>query len=183
VGPAGATPGFAQAARRQHVVAEKGPVVVGEQDGQAGRYASVLVGVVEDDYVRSRMHLQHGRDGFGPPFAHGNRDGRRKLAVHLVGFVAERGGRVGMASQPKALRLPAVAPAEGSHPVLRLQQADEVLHVGRFAGTAHGQVAHAQHGHPETVRFFEVQVVAFVPHGHDQGVEPAKGQQEHAEQE
>ena len=149
LGTATAAGGLAQPAGGQQGVADKETVVIGEQDVEPGTDVAVLKGIVEHDAVRPRRHGQQPADAVAAVGVDSHY-GAGMAAVDLQRFVADVGRRGARPGQLPAVAASLVASAEQSHaqPGV-LEQAHEIIGVGRLARTADSKVSHADDGQVE----------------------------------
>lgn len=169
---------LAEPSRRQQLIVEDKAMVIDEQDIDARFDIAVLVGVVEehDIGVASSLVGSEAIDTLAALLVHRDMD-LRKLALHLVRLVSYQPHRRIVLCQQIAPALALIAPAEHRHLCLVLQQADEILHMRRFARSAHGDIAHRDDGHTETPASENAQFEELVAKAHAQPVEPAQGAQ------
>ena len=178
VGPVLALDGFPQPSGRQQRVVDDQPVVVDEQDIDAGLHIAVLESIIEQDdvYVFDVFPAGQFVNAVCTFLVDGHRD-IGKLGLHLVGFVTDALDRRLFSGQYKSVALAFVAPAQYRHLRLVFQKPYEVFHVGRLASTADGDVADGNDGNVKRPALQDTHVEEQVPEADAQFVEPAQRQQ------
>ena len=139
---------LAQASCRQQFVVDDEPVVVDEQDIDAGLDIAVLEGIVEQDDIQLLVEFHELVDGMTAVFIDRHRN-ILELLLHLVGLVANLGhGDVG-SGDAKTLALALVSPTEYGHAELVFQQLGEIFDMGCLARASDGDVAYSNNRYGE----------------------------------
>jgi len=125
---------------RQQLVIDNQPVIVYEQDVDAGFDITVLEGIVEQDDVKVLVIVCQQVNAPTAVLVDGYRY-LREFLLHLIRLVTDfRHGRLGR-GQHKALALALIAATEYGHTELVFQQSDEVLYMWRLSRSANGDIA------------------------------------------
>ena len=136
----------------------------------------MLTGVVEQYHVQGAVVFGELLYAVNALAVYGDAD-VGELLLHLerlVTNVACRGVAVGQQESPC---FPFIASAEHGHLAFLLQQPHQILHVGRLARSAHGDVAHRDDGHVEGMAFQQPHFKAEVAQADRSAVDPAQRQQ------
>jgi len=139
---------FAQASCRQQSVVDDQPMVVDQQDVDAGLHIAVLEGVVKQDDVQLLVLFCQLVDAVASLPVNGDGD-VGELLFHLERLVTNLCFRHLAVGYDEAFAFAFVSPAEYGHPELVLQHADQILHMRSLARTAYGDVAYRDDRHLE----------------------------------
>ena len=175
VGPGLSALGLAQPSGRQQLVVDDEPVVVYEQDIDAGLHVAVLVGIVEQDDIGVLGGFIGGQalNAVAALFVDRHIDAGEFLQ-NLVRLIADITGCALLVGQHVATAFPLVAPAQYRHFHLVVKLADEVFHMRCLAGAPHRDVAHRNDGNVERLAFQDAEFEHLVTDAYADSVEPAK---------
>ena len=160
---------LAEAAEWENMIVEEWTTVVCDEDIQAGFYRSVLVGIVEQDYIYIGAALQQRGDASHSFLCHAHYQfGVFEVVLH--GFVAnaQRVGR--FIGEDEALCAAFVAAAHSSDTVSVLQQADKVFYMGCFASATGGEIANGDNRRAEADRREQATIVHAVAPPNEQPI-------------
>ena len=169
---------FAQASGGQQLVVDDKPVVVDEQDVDAGFYIAVLEGIVKQHHidVLARLVFCQSHYAVAAVFVHGN--GHIGIFLfHLVRLVADVFHRRFLVCQNESACLPLVTAAEHRYMELVLQESYQIFHMGGLARSPHGYVANRYHWYVKTAAFQYSHFKECVAQSDEEAVCPAKWQQ------
>ena len=124
-----------------------------QQYVKPGPDLAVLIGIVKHYDVGRRAELEQLGYAIHAFFAYSH-SGKGAVVQYLVGLVAYVGSPVpGGIGQYVALCVASITAREHGHAIpIVVQQTQQILHMGGLARTAHGQIAHTDDGHAETLR-------------------------------
>ena len=176
VGPVLGLQRLAEPSGRQQFIEDDQTMVVDEQDVDAGLHVAVLEGIIENDDVRTVFKIRQTVYAPSTLLVHGDVD-FRELPLDLVRLVAKVSHCGVGRGQQIAVALALVAPAQHGNLHLVLQQPDEILHVGRLARAAHGDVAHGDDRGAIGPAFQDVRLEEEIPEADSQSVQPTEWQQ------